>query len=383
MYTRSETLSRIATRCGVTREADQEQIIDILLGRAELGKNKYETFIKTTEDWSPNEWRSLLREFYVSFSGSKLPRLLYYELGFGGDVEVAVSAQREITPVKSAPDPYYNYLVNMEYLQPTPKSCREHLTEILLSVYVAISSGENYGTVVYPPRAFIEKVVNIDITQEEFMGAVLNSMCTFESFEKKVCELSKQHPETVSNMRTAYKELVGLGIKNTVDNIKQKSAVAATVASVKAEKLARKIKANSYEEDVKSTRNHKHKKRKVSKAPKTNLLCMGILTRLEFLSYSVLACVIRVLLLKGQPFSLSLVFEVILCCISIVTAVCILLAIPRNSRFLRLILVGINIIVNIVLTLHILRAIYTLLSSFVKGRMRKLKWFMPKLPKIK
>ena len=44
---------------------------------------------------------------------------------------------------------------------------------ILVSLYAAIASGENYGTVAYPPQRFIDEVLGQQITPSEYLATLM------------------------------------------------------------------------------------------------------------------------------------------------------------------------------------------------------------------
>lgn len=267
--TREVVYATIESVCDIHTDLDQEQVLDIILARSTPTGNKFEDFVTITKDWKESEWKSVLREFYVSYQKAALCDVMFREIDPNMRPEPMIDAQKQITTFKKAPDNYYIHLVNMELEQPEEGTPVAECERVLLSVFAAISSGENYGSVGYPPKAFIEQVVGLDISQSDYYSTVINEMKEPTSFEAKVCALAKEHKDIVKEMKAAYKKLVGRDIESQVGKVVATASVAATTATVKAEagvrkgkKFAGRVKEASYVAPEEAPRGSKKKRTK-------------------------------------------------------------------------------------------------------------------------
>lgn len=242
MATAESVYTTIGSVCDVYVDLDQEQILDIILSRGEHTGNKFEDFVTITSGWEQSDWKSVLKEFYVSFQKAALCDMMFREIDPDMRPDSMIEAQKQVSSFKKAPDNYYLHMVNIEMETPhiTPVSADVPL--VLLSVYAAISSGENYGSVGYPPKEFIREVAGLEITQNEFYNTVISSMQEVGSFERKVCELAKEHKAEVKAMKAAYKKLIGKDIETRMGKVTEAASAGAAAASVKSEKALRKGK---------------------------------------------------------------------------------------------------------------------------------------------
>lgn len=262
-YSSGCATNTIASICGITTPLECEQIIDIVLGRnrEQCTGNKEVDFANITRDWDAREWKSVVREFYVGFAQARLPAIALFECDPGLKQQLAIESGRETAPYKKAPDPFYIQEVCTAYQRPEPGTPISNSREVLISVYVAISGGENYSTVGYPPKEFIEKVLMSDASQQDFYATVLSFFQQRTSFEQIVCSVAEQDKALVKEMRKRYKELVQKDIGTTMKKVANTANVVAGVATVNAEKATRAIKKNVYTPPEDNSRRSKRGRR--------------------------------------------------------------------------------------------------------------------------
>lgn len=251
--TRESVYASIEGICDIHTDLDKEQVLDIILARGTPTGSKFEDFVTITKDWKESEWKSVLREFYLSYQKAALCDVMFREIDPNMRPEPMIDAQKQITTFKKAPDNYYIHLVNLELEQPVEGESVADRELVLLSVFAAISAGENYGSVGYPPKAFITQVLGLEISQSDYYSTVVSEMQKPTSFEATVCALAKEHKDEVKAMKAAYKKLVGRDMEATVGKVAATASAAATVATVKAEagvrkgkKFAGRVKEASY-----------------------------------------------------------------------------------------------------------------------------------------
>lgn len=240
--------STISSVCSINADLDCEQIIDIILGRNQdkCSGSKIRDFSNITSDWDAREWKSVLKEYYFSFEKAKLPRITFQEQQGGISQEVAIDSQRELSSYKKAPNPYYLQMACFSVEMPSLGTPTNSVHEVLVSIYVALVMGENYATVGYPPQAFIDKVVGIPMSRQDFYATVVRMFESDKSFEKIVCEAAENDKQLVKRMKQSYKELCGITTTAKATKAATVAAVVATSASVKAGKAARKVKKAVY-----------------------------------------------------------------------------------------------------------------------------------------
>lgn len=219
MATRTSVYNSITGVCDVHSELDLEQILDIILSKGETTGNKFDDYGRITADWDVKNWQSVLKEFYSSYKKADLCKVSFEEINPNTQMEPMIEAQKEVTAYKKAPDNYYLHMICDELEKPMEGTPVDDNTEVLLSVYAAISSGENYGSVGNPPMSFIEQVVGLNISKEDYYATVMEQMRQPESFEKVVCDLAKENKELVKEMKTAYKRLVDKDLSAVVEGL--------------------------------------------------------------------------------------------------------------------------------------------------------------------
>ena len=118
MANANSVLTSIANVCSLVDPMDEHQVLDIIVSRGESSGDKYTDFNTITSDWDAGQWKSVLREFYVSYQKANLCRLSFEEIDPNMRVEPMVQAQKDIVEYKKAPDNYYIHLVNYEMDRP-------------------------------------------------------------------------------------------------------------------------------------------------------------------------------------------------------------------------------------------------------------------------
>lgn len=256
MATKDSVYNNIASTCFLTDIADIEQVLDIVISREEQTANKYDDYSRITAEWDSSQWKSVLREFYVSYQKVKLCDLSFIEIDPNMRPEPMIEAQKSVSQFKKGPDAYYTHMVNYELDRPSEGTPLTDSTPVLVSIYAAISSGENYGSVFYPPTRFIEEVVGQGITKQDFYATVLKEIAEPVSFESKVIQAAQDNKQLANQMKAAYKQLVGRDmatvLKNTasvVSNAVAATTVTAEHATRKGKKIAGVIKAATLTED--------------------------------------------------------------------------------------------------------------------------------------
>lgn len=221
----AEVRSRIGDICSVSSELDREQILDIILGRAASSGDKVTAFQQITKDWTASDWKSVMREFYVSYQKADLAKMKFMEMQPGVSISTSINARKELASYKKAPDNYYLSAICAESdttgTVAEASSSQEIRSAVLVSVYAAIAQGENYGTACYPPTIFIREVAGLDISPEEYRAICLYEMGMPTPFEKVVTSESKIDKTRTKEMKQAYKQLMGKGLKPKVEAIRQ------------------------------------------------------------------------------------------------------------------------------------------------------------------
>lgn len=221
----AEIRSRIGDICSVSSELDREQILDIILGRGAADGDKTVSFQRITKDWTAADWKSVMKEFYVSYQKADLAKMKFMEMQPGISISTSINARKELATYKKAPDNYYLSTICSELdtsgIDATHVQNQDVRNSVLTAVYAAISQGENYGTACYPPTIFIREVAGLDISPEEFRSICLYEMGMPTSFEKLVVAESKINKARTKEMRQSYKRLMGKGAKPKAEAIRQ------------------------------------------------------------------------------------------------------------------------------------------------------------------
>lgn len=237
-----EVIANIKQICNLTFDMDAEQVLDIILGREERRENKTAAYEEIVSKWQASDWKSVLREFYVSFQKAKLCEIFLDEQDHNMRTDVIVDAQKDVTPYKKAPDSYYLHLANLELTPPQDVAPTGDESLILVSLYAAIASGENYGTVAYPPQRFIDEVLGQQITPSEYLATLMKLSEEDTPLQTLAHQAVENNKEAYKQMRAAYKKLTGKDVKATTAKV----AAAMTTATVVAGKAGRKVKKAMY-----------------------------------------------------------------------------------------------------------------------------------------
>lgn len=240
--THGEVIANIKQICNLTFDMDAEQVLDIILGREERRENKTAAYEEIVSKWQASDWKSVLREFYVSFQKAKLCEIFLDEQDHNMRTDVIVDAQKDVTPYKKAPDSYYLHLANLELTPPQDVAPAGDESLILVSLYAAIASGENYGTVAYPPQRFIDEVLGQQITPSEYLATLMKLSEEDTPLQTLAHQAVENNKEAYKQMRAAYKKLTGKDVKATTAKV----AGAMTAATVVAGKAGRKVKKAMY-----------------------------------------------------------------------------------------------------------------------------------------
>lgn len=240
--THREVIANIRQICNLTFDMDAEQVLDIILGREERRENKTAAYEEVVSKWQASDWKSVLREFYVSFQKAKLCEIFLDEQDHNIRTDVIVDAQKDVTPYKKAPDSYYLHLANLELTPPQDVAPAGDESLILVSLYAAIASGENYGTVAYPPQRFIDEVLGQQITPSEYLATLMKLSEEDTPLQTLAYQAVENNKEAYKQMRAAYKKLTGKDVKATTAKV----AAAMTAATVVAGKAGRKVKKAMY-----------------------------------------------------------------------------------------------------------------------------------------
>lgn len=240
--TYKEVIANIKQICNLTFDMDAEQVLDIILGREERRENKTAAYEEIVSKWQASDWKSVLREFYVSFQKAKLCEIFLDEQDHNMRTDVIVDAQKDVTPYKKAPDSYYLHLANLELTPPQDVAPAGDESLILVSLYAAIASGENYGTVAYPPQRFIDEVLGQQITPSEYLATLMKLSEEDTPLQTLAHQAVENNKEAYKQMRAAYKKLTGKDVKATTAKV----AAAMTAATVVAGKAGRKVKKAMY-----------------------------------------------------------------------------------------------------------------------------------------
>lgn len=241
--THREVIANIKQICNLTFDMDAEQVLDIILGREERRENKTAAYEEIVSKWQASDWKSVLREFYVSFQKAKLCEIFLDEQDHNMRTDVIVDAQKDVTPYKKAPDSYYLHLANLELTPPQDVAPAGDESLILVSLYAAIASGENYGTVAYPPQRFIDEVLGQQITPSEYLATLMKLSEEDTPLQTLAHQAVENNKEAYRQMRTAYKKLTGKDVKATTAKVAGAAAMTATVVAGKA---GRKVKKAMY-----------------------------------------------------------------------------------------------------------------------------------------
>ena len=244
--THGEVIANIKQICNLTFDMDAEQVLDIILGREERRENKTAAYEEIVSKWQASDWKSVLREFYVSFQKAKLCEIFLDEQDHNMRTDVIVDAQKDVTPYKKAPDSYYLHLANLELTPPQEVAPAGDESLILVSLYAAIASGENYGTVAYPPQRFIDEVLGQQITPSEYLATLMKLSEEDTPLQTLAHQAVENNKEAYKQMRAAYKKLTGKDVKATTSRVAGAATMAATTATVVAGKAGRKVKKAMY-----------------------------------------------------------------------------------------------------------------------------------------
>lgn len=242
--THREVIANIKQICNLTFDMDAEQVLDIILGREERRENKTAAYEEIVSKWQASDWKSVLREFYVSFQKAKLCEIFLDEQDHNMRTDVIVDAQKDVTPYKKAPDGYYLHLANLELTPPQDVAPAGDESLILVSLYAAIASGENYGTVAYPPQRFIDEVLGQQITPSEYLATLMKLSEEDTPLQTLAHQAVENNKEAYKQMRAAYKKLTGKDVKATTAKVA--GAAAMTAATVVAGKAGRKVRKAMY-----------------------------------------------------------------------------------------------------------------------------------------
>lgn len=241
-----EVIANIKQICNLTFDMDAEQVLDIILGREERRENKTAAYEEIVSKWQASDWKSVLREFYVSFQKAKLCEIFLDEQDHNMRTDVIVDAQKDVTPYKKAPDSYYLHLANLELTPPQDVAPAGDESLILVSLYAAIASGENYGTVAYPPQRFIDEVLGQQITPSEYLATLMKLSEEDTPLQTLAHQAVENNKEAYKQMRAAYKKLTGKDVKATTAKVAGAAAMTAATATVVAGKAGRKVKKAMY-----------------------------------------------------------------------------------------------------------------------------------------
>lgn len=244
--TYGEVIANIKQICNLTFDMDAEQVLDIILGREERKENKTAAYEEIVSKWQASDWKSVLREFYVSFQKAKLCEIFLDEQDHNMRTDVIVDAQKDVTPYKKAPDSYYLHLANLELTPPQDVAPAGDESLILVSLYAAIASGENYGTVAYPPQRFIDEVLGQQITPSEYLATLMKLSEEDTPLQTLAHQAVENNKEVYKQMRAAYKKLTGKDVKATTAKVAGAAAMTAATATVVAGKAGRKVKKAMY-----------------------------------------------------------------------------------------------------------------------------------------
>lgn len=244
--THREVIANIKQICNLTFDMDAEQVLDIILGREERRENKTAAYEEIVSKWQASDWKSVLREFYVSFQKAKLCEIFLDEQDHNMRTDVIVDAQKDVTPYKKAPDSYYLHLANLELTPPQDVAPAGDESLILVSLYAAIASGENYGTVAYPPQRFIDEVLGQQITPAEYLATLMKLSEVDTPLQTLAHRAVENNKEAYKQMQAAYKKLTGKDVKATTSRVAGAATMAATTATVVAGKAGRKVKKAMY-----------------------------------------------------------------------------------------------------------------------------------------
>lgn len=214
-----EVIANIKQICNLTFDMDAEQVLDIILGREERRENKTDAYEEIVSKWQASDWKSVLREFYVSFQKAKLCEIFLDEQDHNMRTDVIVDAQKDVTPYKKAPDSYYLHLANLELTPPQDVAPAGDESLILVSLYAAIASGENYGTVAYPPQRFIDEVLGQQITPSEYLATLMKLSEEDTPLQTLAHQAVENNKEAYKQMRAAYKKLTGKDVKATTAKV--------------------------------------------------------------------------------------------------------------------------------------------------------------------
>ena len=223
-----------------------EQIIDIVLGEHQdnYSGNKHVDFINITRDWDAPEWKETLKEYYASYKKARLPELTFLECD--NDTvsrDIAITSQRDLARYKKAPEPYYLNMACWSFNPPKTTSASADLHEILIACYVGLLMGENYPTIGYPSKKFIDEMTGIEITREQWYTTLLSLFEQRESFERIVCEEAEKDKKLVTQMKKSYKKLMEIDLKTTGKKIAGKAAAATAVVATAAVATAKSVNA--------------------------------------------------------------------------------------------------------------------------------------------
>lgn len=221
--THREVIANIKQICNLTFDMDAEQVLDIILGREERRENKTAAYEEIVSKWQASDWKSVLREFYVSFQKAKLCEIFLDEQDHNMRTDVIVDAQKDVTPYKKAPDSYYLHLANLELTPPQDVAPAGDESLILVSLYAAIASGENYGTVAYPPQRFIDEVLGQQITPSEYLATLMKLSEEDTPLQTLAHQAVENNKEAYKQMRAAYKKLTGKDVKATTAKVAGKA----------------------------------------------------------------------------------------------------------------------------------------------------------------
>lgn len=214
-----EVIANIKQICNLTFDMDAEQVLDIILGREERRENKTAAYEEIVSKWQASDWKSVLREFYVSFQKAKLCEIFLDEQDHNMRTDVIIDAQKDVTPYKKAPDSYYLHLANLELTPPQDVAPAGDESLILVSLYAAIASGENYGTVAYPPQRFIDEVLGQQITPSEYLATLMKLSEEDTPLQTLAHQAVENNKEAYKQMRAAYKKLTGKDVKATTAKV--------------------------------------------------------------------------------------------------------------------------------------------------------------------
>lgn len=231
-----------------------EQIIDIVLGKhqEDYSGNKHVDFINITRDWEAQEWKNTLKEYYMSYKKARLPELTFSTMDSGVvSRETAIESQRELARYKKAPESYYLNMACWSLESPRVASASPDLHEILTACYVALLMGENYPTIGYPSKKFIDEMTGIEITREQWYSTLLTLFEQRESFERIVCEEAETDKKLVSEMKRSYKKLMEIDIGTTSKKMAGKAAAITAVAATAAVAAAKGANAMAEREEDK------------------------------------------------------------------------------------------------------------------------------------